>query len=150
LVKQFLGEAMMTTLLSLGIALIIVVLLLPAFNSFTGKEIKLPVSGIDFWIGVVGLALITGLISGSYPAFFLSSLDPIKGFERFSKSWSTGYFISERACRFPIFTLYYFDHWNNRGVQAGTIYTNEESWLQQRKCDQHSVGRCVARPVQCL
>ena len=78
LVKQFLGEAMMTTLLSLGIALIIVVLLLPGFNSFTGKEIKLPVSGIDFWIGVVGLALITGLISGSYPAFFLSSLDPIK------------------------------------------------------------------------
>ena len=78
LVKQFLGEAMMTTLLSLSIALIIVLLLLPAFNSFTGKEITLPVSDPVFWMGVAGLALITGLISGSYPAFFLSSLDPIK------------------------------------------------------------------------
>ena len=77
LVKQFIGEAMMTTVLSLIIALIIAILLLPAFNRFTGKEIILPVSGINFWLSVFGLALITGLISGSYPAFFLSSLDPI-------------------------------------------------------------------------
>jgi ABC-type antimicrobial peptide transport system permease subunit len=78
LVKQFLGEAMMTTLLSLGIALIIVLFLLPSFNNFSGKQITLPVTAVGFWLGLLGLALITGLISGSYPAFFLSSLDPIK------------------------------------------------------------------------
>ncbi len=78
LVKQFLGEAMMTTLLSLAIALIIVLLLLPSFNNFTGKQIALPATDVGFWLSLLGLALVTGLISGSYPAFFLSSLDPIK------------------------------------------------------------------------
>jgi ABC-type antimicrobial peptide transport system permease subunit len=78
LIGQFIGEALLLTFLSLGIALLLSVLVLPAFNHLTGKQLSLPVTQPVFWITLVGLLIVTGLVAGSYPAFFLSSLDPIK------------------------------------------------------------------------
>jgi ABC-type antimicrobial peptide transport system permease subunit len=78
LIGQFIGEALLLTFLSLGIALLLSVMVLPAFNGLTGKQLSLPVSQPVFWITLVGLLIVTGLVAGSYPAFFLSSLDPIK------------------------------------------------------------------------
>ena len=87
LMRQFLSEAILITSLSVLLALIIVITLLPYFNQLTGKHIAFPYSNIYFWVSLVALTIITGLISGSYPALFLSSFKPIsvlKGTLKFS------------------------------------------------------------------
>ena len=78
LVGQFIGEAMMLTFFSVIAGVIIVVLCLPAFNNLTGKDLSLPFDQPAFWASLIGLLTITGLVAGSYPALFLSSLRPIK------------------------------------------------------------------------
>jgi predicted permease len=78
LISQFMGEAILLTVLSLLFALAIVVLLLPLFNSLTGKTIVIPFSEPVFILALVALAVLTGLIAGSYPALFLSAMQPIK------------------------------------------------------------------------
>ena len=76
LIWQFLGESVMMSLIAVFFALLIVLLFLPSLNSFTQKNIILfqnPV--LLLWIA--GLTLLTGLLAGTYPAFYLSSFKPI-------------------------------------------------------------------------
>jgi putative ABC transport system permease protein len=90
LIRQFIGEAMLVTLFSIIIALVLVLLLLPLFNDLTGKQLSLPIQRPFFWLCIVSLLFVTGLIAGSYPALFLSALQPIgvlKGSLKFS--WSS-------------------------------------------------------------
>lgn len=77
LVGQFLGEAILLTVFSILLAVLIIGLALPSFNNLTGKQIVLPVHDLSFWGTLAGLLAITGLVAGSYPAFFLSALNPI-------------------------------------------------------------------------
>ncbi len=77
LIRQFLGEALLLAILSSIVALVIITAVLPAFNTLTGKEIALPYAQPDFWALWASLVAITGLISGSYPALYLSSFNPI-------------------------------------------------------------------------
>jgi putative ABC transport system permease protein len=76
LVLQYLGESLLLSFLSLALALVVVVTLLPVFNDLTGKRLML-----HFAPGVVvalpGIALLTGIIAGSYPAFYLSAFRPV-------------------------------------------------------------------------
>jgi putative ABC transport system permease protein len=78
LIRQFIGEAMLIAFFSVVVALVIASFLLPAFNSLTGKQIALPVTQPFFWVAVAALLAVTGFVSGSYPALFLSSLKPVK------------------------------------------------------------------------
>ncbi len=78
LVGQFVGEALLLTTVAAGVALLLVQGLLPPFNGFTGKSLVLPVGQPAFWAGFAGLVGMTGLVAGSYPALFLSSLPPIR------------------------------------------------------------------------
>lgn len=78
LVIQFLGESVMITFLAAALAILIVQLCLPAFNELTGKHLFIPFKGLFFWISMAGFILFTGIIAGSYPAFFLSSFKPVK------------------------------------------------------------------------
>ena len=78
LIRQFLGESVMIAFIALIIAIGIVWLLLPAFNNLAGKQIELDISRTNLLVLLPGIALVTGLISGSYPAFFLSSFQPVK------------------------------------------------------------------------
>ncbi|HEY8930583.1 MAG TPA: ABC transporter permease [Mucilaginibacter sp.] len=78
LMQQFIGEAIFLTFIAAMIALVIVMLLLPVFNSVTQKHIGFPFADIKFWLGIIGLTTVTGLLSGSYPALFLSSFNPVK------------------------------------------------------------------------
>ncbi len=77
LVGQFLGEAILLATLAMAVALVAVCLLLPAFNAITGKQIMLPAASILFWLQLAGLTLVTGILSGSYPALYLSSFRPV-------------------------------------------------------------------------
>jgi ABC-type antimicrobial peptide transport system permease subunit len=76
LVRQFIGEALMLTGIAMAVALLLLAILLPAFNSLTQKQIAFP-SGVVFWVSVTGVLLSTGFIAGSYPALFLSSFRPV-------------------------------------------------------------------------
>jgi putative ABC transport system permease protein len=78
LFAQFIGEAMMVTVLAVVVSLVIVIFLLPVFNWLTDKQILFPFRSTVFWITIMGLTLLTGFIAGSYPAIYLSSFRPIK------------------------------------------------------------------------
>lgn len=89
LVRQFIGEALIVAGVAVIVALLLVVFTLPRFNQFTGKQIQLPVNEPTFWFTIAALLLITGFISGSYPALYLSSFKPVrvlKGLPKFSGS----------------------------------------------------------------
>ncbi len=77
LIRQFIGETILLAFIAIVIASLIVFLVLPAFNNLTHKQISFPYSNISFWLSILGLTLITGCISGSYPALFLSSFNPV-------------------------------------------------------------------------
>ena len=73
LIAQFLGEATLLSLASLFFALILIVFALPVFNQITDKNIDLLNLPISTWIMVFVITIFTGILSGSYPAFLLSS-----------------------------------------------------------------------------
>lgn len=78
LIGQFLGESVLLTLISGIAALIIVQLSLPSFNTLVSKVLFVPYNNIWFWIFATGFVLFTGMLAGSYPAFYLSSFRPIR------------------------------------------------------------------------
>ncbi|HVW60880.1 MAG TPA: ABC transporter permease [Puia sp.] len=78
LIRQFLLESLMLTAISLALALVLVGIALPFFNDITGQHLDLRLSTHPWLIpGLLVLGLFTGLLAGSYPAFFLSSFNPI-------------------------------------------------------------------------
>ena len=83
LIRQFLGESFLMTVLSLIIALLIVGLGLQPLNNLAGTEfVFADILRIDFLLILAAIVLFTGFIAGSYPAFFLSGIKPsstIKG-----------------------------------------------------------------------
>jgi len=78
LIRQFIGEALLIVLLSVTVALLTVMLVLPQFNQLTGKQIMMPFDSTVFWLSIAALLLVTGFISGSYPALYLSSFNPVR------------------------------------------------------------------------
>jgi ABC-type antimicrobial peptide transport system permease subunit len=78
LIKQFLTESIVVAFLALCIALCLVLVLIPFFNGLSDKVIHLPGANIYFWLFIFIFTLFTGVISGSYPAFYLSGFEPIK------------------------------------------------------------------------
>jgi putative ABC transport system permease protein len=77
LISQFLMESILIASISGILSLVLVGLLLPSFNAFTDQQIDIPFDASWFWIGYSGIVLLTGILAGSYPAFFLSSFRPI-------------------------------------------------------------------------
>jgi ABC-type antimicrobial peptide transport system permease subunit len=75
LIVQFLSEAVFVTFLALIVALALVVLLLPLFNNVTGKQLSIA-PDTSLILLVLGATFLTGLLSGSYPAFYLSGFNP--------------------------------------------------------------------------
>jgi ABC-type antimicrobial peptide transport system permease subunit len=77
LIRQFLSESMFISALAFLLALALVALTLPYFNKLTEKEMNLQITSPLFWIIMIAFTLLTGLLAGSYPAFYLSSFNPI-------------------------------------------------------------------------
>ncbi|HVW13653.1 MAG TPA: FtsX-like permease family protein [Mucilaginibacter sp.] len=78
LIKQFISESMLITVIAVGFSLLLLIVLLPVFNQTTLKAISLPFGEPAFWLRLLGITLVTGLASGSYPALFMSSFNPVK------------------------------------------------------------------------
>ncbi|MFC2161755.1 ABC transporter permease [Acidobacteriota bacterium] len=78
LIRQFLAETILTSLLAVLAALLLVQLLLPVFNNLTGKQVGIPYLDYVFTIPLLlGLVIFVGFLAGLYPAFFLASFDPV-------------------------------------------------------------------------
>jgi putative ABC transport system permease protein len=78
LIKQFLTESVLISLLALVVAIILVIILLPFFNGLSDKQISFPFASLSFWGILLAFTFFTGIIAGSYPAFYLSGFKPIK------------------------------------------------------------------------
>jgi putative ABC transport system permease protein len=77
LIGQLMGEAMIIVIFSILISIVIVQLALPFFNQLTDKTISFNSTNTPYFIAMlVVIALFTGLVAGSYPAFYLSSFQP--------------------------------------------------------------------------
>ena len=77
LIRQFLSESLFISILAFLFALAIVALALPYFNRLTEKEMSLQLTSPLFWVIMIGFTILTGLLAGSYPAFYLSSFNPV-------------------------------------------------------------------------
>ena len=90
LITQFLGESVLMSLLAFVLAFCVTEVLLPLFNTVADKNLSLTFSNHFLFIGAfIVVAIVTGLIAGSYPAFYLSSFQPAKVLKgKFSNSFS--------------------------------------------------------------
>jgi putative ABC transport system permease protein len=78
LIWQFLIESVLTAIFSFFLAVGLVVLFLPFFNSLADKSMSIPWGYPLFWLATTGFVLLTGVVAGTYPAFYLSGFDPIR------------------------------------------------------------------------
>ncbi len=78
LISQFLGESLLLTFIACLLGLAIVFFVLPPFNELFGVELSLDVANPQLWLGLAGIIVITGLLAGSYPAFFMSGFRPVE------------------------------------------------------------------------
>lgn len=78
LMRQFLMESILLSLFAVIISILLTWVLLPYVNDLTGKHIGLPFLVPSYWLAVLGLILVTGIVAGSYPALFMSSLKPVE------------------------------------------------------------------------
>ncbi|MFC2117568.1 ABC transporter permease [Bacteroidota bacterium] len=88
IISQFIGESVLLSFIALNFAIIIVKLLLPAFNTLSGKDLTVNYFDINVLLGFLLITIFTGLLAGSYPALYLSSFNPVnvlKGVKRKAK-----------------------------------------------------------------
>ncbi|AKD05483.1 ABC transporter permease [Pontibacter korlensis] len=88
LISQFMIESVLVAFLALFLSVNLTGILLPQFNELTGKFINLDLTDPSLLLLLVGVAVVTGVVSGSYPALFLSSFNPavvLKGTTKSSK-----------------------------------------------------------------
>jgi putative ABC transport system permease protein len=93
LIAQFLGEALLMTFIAFAVAFAMTSALLPTFQSVSGMTLQLSrPQVISLAAAFLGLAILTGLIAGSYPAFYLSSFEPVKVLKgKMSNSLAVGF-----------------------------------------------------------
>ena len=78
LIGQFLGESLLMTSLAVSVSLLLLETLLPLFNDLSGKALTIPHGEPLFWLALAGLTVVVSLLTGLYPAFFLSSFRPVQ------------------------------------------------------------------------
>jgi putative ABC transport system permease protein len=78
LIQQFLSESFLVVILAFMLALLLVVLSLPWFNELADKKISIPFSNPFFWLINLAFIIVTALLAGAYPSFYLSAFQPVK------------------------------------------------------------------------
>lgn len=86
LIMQFLTESIVLTFIAVIAAIALLEVCLPTFNNLLNIKLNMSYFNTSSWIGILGIVFATGLISGSYPAFYLSAFNPIQTLKRKVKS----------------------------------------------------------------
>jgi ABC-type antimicrobial peptide transport system permease subunit len=86
LMNQFLQESLLLALIGMLTAFILMEMALPYFNGLLNINLAIDYSDWKFWVAIVGLTIATGFIAGIYPAFYLSSFEPVKVLKGFGRS----------------------------------------------------------------
>lgn len=128
IVAQFLVEAVVTVLVALLIAFSLVEITLPFFNDLAGKHIDLYDMGIGLLSGIVISAILTGLIAGAYPAFFISSFQPANAIKDIAGS-SPG-----KACLRKSLIIFQFS------ISLIMLITTLEIWRQINYVKHYDLG----------
>ncbi|WP_316840169.1 ABC transporter permease [Pedobacter gandavensis] len=95
LIGQFLLESLLLTFVSVVLAVILIELAMPKFNHLMDVELQLNYANPLAWLGAIVLILLTGVLAGSYPAFFLSSFNPIQTMKK-GVNTKTGFSLNFR------------------------------------------------------
>ncbi|MCJ0742911.1 ABC transporter permease [Pedobacter montanisoli] len=82
LITQFLTESMLMAFVAVIIAIVLLEVSLPTFNGLLNIKLSMHYFNALNWVGILGIVFITGLIAGSYPAFYLSAFNPIQNLKR--------------------------------------------------------------------
>lgn len=91
---QFFTEAVLTCLVSVGLAILFVEIFLPYINNITGISLEVPYGSLLFWGVIVGFLLVFNIVSGFYPSLYLSKLKPSGIFNQDSHSPKKSFFRS--------------------------------------------------------
>lgn len=78
LITQFIGESILLSFIAFVLAIGIVELSLPAFNNLVDKKLFIDFNNAYYWLFALGFVLFSGVLAGSYPAFYLSAFKPVK------------------------------------------------------------------------
>lgn len=81
LVRQFFSESILMSIIAMLLSALIVILVLPAFNTLVEKKLAFDLTKPLIWAGLPIMAILCGLLAGSYPSFYLSSFNPITVFK---------------------------------------------------------------------
>ena len=78
IIRQFYSESMLSSFIALLLAILLVYLFLPSFNTLSSKQLTLDIAGnLSTILGLIGITVFTGFVSGSYPALILSSFKAV-------------------------------------------------------------------------
>ena len=97
LLWQFILESILISAIAMLLAMLIVVLGMPYFNQLLELQLEIPYSSWEFWAFILFLILFTGITAGSYPAFYLSSFNPLQVFKGNSSGGKKGIFSLRRV-----------------------------------------------------
>ncbi|MBU1100257.1 MAG: ABC transporter permease [Bacteroidetes bacterium] len=102
--KQFLSESTITAFAALLVALLLILLLLPGFNTLSGKDLTISILFTENnWVYLLLITIFTSISAGVYPAFVLSAYDPVKVFKEINtKRGSSGFRKSTTVFQFVI------------------------------------------------
>jgi putative ABC transport system permease protein len=125
LISQFFIESLLVVVFAFGLSLLLSQLFLPWFNEMADKKMHIPWTAPIFWVACLAFSIITALISGSYPALYLSSFEPVKVLK--------GAFKTGRLASLPRKVLVVIQFTISLGLIIGTIIVyNQVQYTKNR------------------
>ncbi|MCB9219974.1 MAG: ABC transporter permease [Ignavibacteriales bacterium] len=127
LIKQFLAESIVMSLIATILALIIIQLAIPFFNNLSGKELTISyLTNFQFLAGILILTMFIGLLAGSYPALFISSFKPVSILKGKIRTGSKSGFLRSSMVVFQFAASIIM-------ITATTIVFNQLHYIQNKK-----------------
>jgi ABC-type antimicrobial peptide transport system permease subunit len=133
IIWQFLSESVVVAFLAFILAIVMVQLSLPFFNSLADKQMSIVWNSPSFWFLSVGFTLFTGIIAGSYPAFYLSAFEPIKVLKGNIPRRSPGIVSTQNAGSGTIYSIYCFNHRHYHCFPPDTICKRQAGGLYKAR-----------------
>ncbi len=133
LIGQFLSESVAISLLAFIVSIVLVMLSLHFFNGLANKEMHLPWSNPYFWLIALVFTLFTGLVSGSYPAFYLSGFNAVKVLKGTLRAGRWASLPRKVLVVHSIHSIRCTHHWNHYCFQANSICEGPAGGIYTRR-----------------